>query len=702
MNPLYIIQKIKLLELGISYRWLIPLLITGIYSHAQQTEIVDFIRVEAQVKPIYSEKKVLGTATYTFQTLQRCDSIFLDAVDVNLLKVNSKKKISITSTNKKIWLVSNFIPYKTYTVSFSYDATPKQALYFTGDQIWTQGQGKYTSHWLPSLDDMNDKIEFDLSIVAPKDKIVIANGNLLNIIEKGNLKTWEFDMKKPMSSYLVAFAVGDFEKKELTSTSDIPIELYYNNLVSNKVESTYRYTTAIFDYLETEIGVPYPWQNYKQVPVHDFMYAGMENTTATFFSEAFVVDSIGFSDRNYVNINAHELAHQWFGNYITETEGTHHWLHEGFATYFALLAERQIFGDDYYYWKLFQSAEQLASISNEGKGESLLNPNSSSLTFYEKGAWALHILKEKVGEEIFKTAIKNYLEKYQFKNVTTDDFISEVEKVYGEKLTDFKSDWLQQSAFKTEQAYQSLMRSNFINEFFKISALRGTTLTNKILELEKALNFPNDFIGQEAVYQLDGEDLSQTIALYKMAFESNNLYVRQAIALSLISIPDELKVEYESLLKDDSYVTQETALGNLWVSFPEEKSKYLNAMDGVMGFQDKNIRQFWLFLALITEDYKPEKKSDQLSELRQYTSPKYGNAIREIALEYLGYLNLWDDAALFNLIDACQHHYWRFQKSSRVILANLIEDDSFRNRLILLGKELDTTSSNFLNKMLYK
>jgi aminopeptidase N len=187
-----------------------------------------------------------------------------------------------------------------------------------------------------------------------------------------------------------------------------------------------------------------------------------------------------------------------------------------------------------------------------------------------------------------------------------------------------------------------------------------------------------------------------------MAFESNNLYVRQAIALSLISIPDELKVEYESLLKDDSYVTQETALGNLWVSFPEEKSKYLNAMDGVMGFQDKNIRQFWLFLALITEDYKPEKKSDQLSELRQYTSPKYGNAIREIALEYLGYLNLWDDAALFNLIDACQHHYWRFQKSSRVILANLIEDDSFRNRLILLGKELDTTSSNFLNKMLYK
>lgn len=62
------------------------------------------------------------------------------------------------------------------------------------------------------------------------------------------------------------------------------------------------------------------------------------------------------------------MAHQWFGNLVTETEGKHHWLHEGFATYYALLAERALFGTDYYYWKLFQSAEQLKALSEEGKG----------------------------------------------------------------------------------------------------------------------------------------------------------------------------------------------------------------------------------------------------------------------------------------------------------------------------------------------
>ena len=669
-------------------------------SFSQQTETVDFIRIEALIRPIYSEKKVSANATYSFKILQKCDSVYLDAINIKLLNTYSEDKIDIHSTENKIWLVSNFKANKTYSVSFSYEAIPKRALYFTDNQIWTQGQGKYTSNWLPSIDDMNDKIEFDLSILAPKDKTVIANGKTNSIIELDSLNTWDFHMKKPMSSYLVAFAIGDFKKNTMTSFTGIQIELYYKPQDSLKVEPTYRYTKKIFDFLETEIGIPFPWQNYKQVPVHDFLYAGMENTTATFFSEAFVVDSTGFADRNYVNVNAHELAHQWFGNLVTETEGTHHWLHEGFATYYAHLAEKEIFGEDYYYWKMFQSAEQLSALSNEGKGETLVNSKASSLTFYEKGAWALHILNEIVGEEVFKQAVKNYLERHQYKNVTTNDFITEVEQVYGKELTDFKKDWLLQSAFKAEQAYQSLIKSPFINEYFKVSALRGTSLTLKIEELKKALVFPNDFIGQEVVYQLEGEPLLLSESLYKKAFLSNNLYVRQAISLSLISVPRELKFEYEILLKDESYVTQEAAMGNLWVSFPEDKVRYLDLMDGVQGFQDKNIRQFWLFLALLTENYKPTKRIDFINELKHYSSSGFGHSVREIAFEYTGYLNMWDNETLLNLVNASQHHYWRFQKSSREILKALLEDENYREQLILLRKDLDATSSKFLERML--
>lgn len=670
------------------------------FVFAQQAEIVDFISVEGTVTPSLVDNSVSGNVTYVFEVKKKCDSIFLDGVGIILHRVNSENNIKITSENKKIWLVSKFKPNKTYSVSFKYKVFPKQALYFLGNEMWTQGQGKYTSNWLPSLDDMNDKMIFSISYIVPTDKTVIANGKLMTIVDNENSKTWNFKMNNPMSSYLVGFAVGEFMHRKFESENGIPIELYFPIQDSIKYEPTYRYSKQIFDFLENEIGTPYPWQNYKQVPVKDFMYAGMENTTATFFSDAFIVDSIGFVDRNYVNVNAHELAHQWFGNYITETSSENHWLHEGFASYYALLAEKEVFEEDYYYWKLFQSAEQLKALSEEGKGESLTSPKASSLTYYEKGAWALHILREKVGNSVFRTSVINYLEKYKFQNVTTNNFLSEVEKVYGKNLDDFKRDWIEQSAFMSEQVYQSLIKSDFINEYFKISALRETPISLKIKELDKALTMPNDFIGQEAVYQLEDEPLTMAIPLYKKAFKSNNVFVRQAIALSLSKIPEDLKTEYESLLKDESYVTQEAALANLWVSFPENRSNYLDELNEVIGFQDKNIRQFWLVLALITEDYKISEKGKFIAELKQYTSPDYGNSVREKALDYVNYMDLWDQESLNNLIDACQHHYWRFRKSSRVILKNLLKNKEYKSQLLLIGENLDEPSSKFLNRIM--
>ena len=140
-----------------------------------------------------------------------------------------------------------------------------------------------------------------------------------------------------------------------------------------------------------------------------------------------MVDEIGFVDRNYVNVNAHELAHQWFGDLVTETMSDHHWLQEGFATYYALLAEREIFGDDYFYYKLYESAEQLRELSDAGKGQQLVAAGGSSLTYYQKGAWAVHILRELVGEDAFAKALKTYLTKYAYKNVTTTLFMEEVQ-----------------------------------------------------------------------------------------------------------------------------------------------------------------------------------------------------------------------------------------------------------------------------------
>ncbi|MBL4662929.1 MAG: hypothetical protein JKY22_05100 [Flavobacteriaceae bacterium] len=322
---------------------------------SQQIETADFIRIGGNIEVYPSQERVVGNLIVQFKVLQKTDSVFMDAVNMKVL-ANLSKGVTVSSSEKKIWFVGDFEAGKEYVAEFSYETYPKQTFYFTRDQFWTQGQGKYTSHWLPSLDDMNDKIEFDMEYTISNRNPVIANGEMYNVESVGEKATWSFDMQHPMASYLVAVASGDFIEKKLTSASGVPMELYIRSEDSLKIEPTFRYSKEVFDFLETEIGVPYPWVDYKQVPVRDFLYAGMENTTATIFSEAFVVDSIGYNDRNYVNVNAHELAHQWFGNLVTETEGTHHWLHEGFATYYALLAGREIFGDDYYYWKLLQTA----------------------------------------------------------------------------------------------------------------------------------------------------------------------------------------------------------------------------------------------------------------------------------------------------------------------------------------------------------
>lgn len=651
--------------------------------HAQQTEFVDFLRMEAVVAPNMSEKSIDGKVQLTFKILKQTDSIFLDAIKMSL-RNTIVEDIAISASEDKIWLVGDFQSGHEYTTFFQYEAFPKQSLYFTEDQIWTQGQGKYTSHWLPSIDEMNDKIEFDLKVVAPINKTVIANGRKQDVQKLQHATVWNFDMVYPMSSYLVAFVIGDFDHKTEVSASGIPMEFYFRYEDSLKAEPTYRYSKVIFDFLEKEIGVPYPWQDYKQVPVRDFLYAGMENTTATIFSEAFVVDSIGYNDRNYVNVNAHELAHQWFGNLVTETSGTHHWLQEGFATYYAHLVEKELFGDDFFYWTIYNTAEQLKLQSDSGRGEALVNPQASSLTFYEKGAWALLMLRELIGDEAFKSAVKSYLNTYKFQNVSTSDFVSEVKAATTVDISSWEQDWIYQSAFKAEQALAFLSKSPFIEQYFRCSALRQLPFAEKKQELNRFFDLKNEFVQQEVIYQLDEESMEETMALFKKGFQTDNLYVRQAIALSLVEIPEALKNDYETLLDDPSYVTREAALFNLWSNFPENRKAYLNQLDGAIGFQDKSLRQLWLAIAIITEGFREAQKSDYVEELRRYTSPDFSFEVRQRAFGYIHELKLYNDDVIKNLVNAATHHNWRFRNESRTLLDEVLKIPGTRESLLAI------------------
>ncbi|MFP2994993.1 M1 family metallopeptidase [Spongiivirga sp. MCCC 1A20706] len=694
--------------------FLLLFLICSNWLQAQQTSVVDFKHIHATLNIDVLNEKVAGSINASFTIIKDTTVVYLDARNMSVLDIDEMDEVIVTNDSGKIYLKGNFKRGNTYNASFSYAANPKKTMYFFGwgtdsdvKQVWTQGQGKYTSHWLPSLDDMNDKIEFDLSIRFDKDYQVIANGKLAESKMVGNQLEWHYDMTQPMSSYLVALAIGNFEKQELLSDSGIPLVNYYHPKDVDKVEPTYRYTKMMFDFLENEIGITYPWQNYKQVPVRDFLYAGMENTGTTIFANSFMIDSIGFVDQNYVNVSAHELAHQWFGNLVTETSGKHHWLHEGFATYYALLAERKIFGEAYYSLRLYESALQLNQMSAQGKGESLVNPKASSLTFYQKGAWALHMLREEVGDDAFKAAVKKYLKLYEFKNVTTNDFIAEVELASGKDLVEFVEQWLQSKQFPYEEAMASLISQPdfFIDRLFEVTQNEFQHSSKKKSQeryqffkgvLEKDVYYP---IKSEVIDQIKDDVVPFRNNLLKQALATNDLKLRQHIVSVLNEIPSELQADFESLLDDKSYITVENTLFKLWANFPDMRATYLDKTRGQVGFENKNIRTLWLALALVTQDYEDEKKAGWYQELSSYTAPKYGFETRENAFRYLIELSGFNDQNLLDLINASTHPNWRFASFAKKTLQSLLNDGTWQERITKLSSKLSLEEEEILKQL---
>tara|TARA_B100001059_G_C17837443_1_gene589208 strand:- start:6037 stop:8133 length:2097 start_codon:yes stop_codon:yes gene_type:complete len=659
--------------LNLFMRYLLVLFITFLClsAKAQQTEFIDFISIKAEVG-FEKDNTVKGKAKYIYKVLKPFDSLFIDAVNMEIINFyDDHYDLDFEYNGKQIVYKPTFKANTYHELNIEYTVKPKKALYFTekedSNQIWTQGQGKYTSHWLPSIDDMNDKIEFDLSITYHKDYQVIANGLLVEKKVNDSTITWHYDMQKPMSSYLVALAIGKYDTRVITSKSGIPIELYYYPEDSLKVEPTYRYTKQMFDFLEDEIGVSYPWQNYKQVPVKDFLYSGMENTSCTIFSDDFMIDDISFVDKNYVNVNAHELAHQWFGDLVTETSGTHHWLQEGFATYYALLAERDVFGDDYYYWRLYEYAEELMEQQKAGEGTMLLDPKSSSTTFYKKGAWVLHMLRERVGDKAFKKAVKSYLNTYAFKNVETENFIVEVEKASGQDLTDFVDLWLKSKLLPYDVMIEELKSvSDAVNGYLQIDC---EAYSSKCSDYLTSYLFDNAKI--KVVSQMPNK-------IQAKDFE-NSVKVRQAIAQHVRKIPLALQSEYESLLQDKSYTTIEAALYNLWANFPRKRNLYLDQTKKVYGFNNYNVRVLWLALAIATPDYESNNTEAFYNELVQYTDSKNSFTLRQNAFDTLASLGLFNEKALVNLIEASKHYNWRFKSFAKQLLELLSENEKYKS-----------------------
>ena len=680
------------------------LLLFSIISWSQQTTKVDFTECHAKVTPDFNLRKVAGKVVYHFKVLQPIDTIRLDAKGMNFDKVKiNNKPVNFKNNQKELLLFEGFKKGNN-SVSFSYTAFPKQTIYFTGQgetaQIWTQGQGKYTSHWMPSFDDVNEKVVFNLQVISPHNFVAIANGVLQKSMPVDQqLKSWLYQMQKPMSSYLLAFVIGDFRNKVIASKSGIPLQFFIQPKDTAKFDATYRHSNQIFDYLEKEIGFKYPWQVYKQIPVEDFLYAGMENTSCTIFAQDYVVDDIGFNDRNYVNVNAHELAHQWFGDVVTAKSGKHHWLQEGFATYYALLAEREVFGDDYFYHQLYRISLQLR---NAAKTDTIpvMNEKASSLSFYQKGAWALHTIREAIGPKLFQKAVKSYLKKYRFKNVETDDFLAAIKKEAPTfDIQKFKKNWLEDYHFQTEEANALLRKSPFMQQLFETQQLRKKSLAenkSKFLEiLQSDVFYP---IKTEILYQLKDFAFAEKAELLTLALQTNDVKVRQAVAEFAGEIPVSFQSSYETLLDDASYDTREIAFMTLWKTFPENQAKYLEKAKHWIGGNDKSLRIMYLTFALLSADN--QNNESLYAELVSYTAPTFESSVRQNAITNALSINPKDSAVLKNLVNATLHHKRQFSKFGRDKIRQLLKKEGYADLFQSILPSLSESEVIQLQKLL--
>lgn len=398
---------------------------------------------------------VKGQVTHYFKPLRKSlDSIFFDApkIDVKTVFLNGKKVnfktneagVTIYCDKPLAWETSD-------SIRIQYEAKPKKGIYFIGwndknnlsrKQIWTQGQGVDNRYWIPMWDDLNDKMITETIVRFDQKYKVLSNGTkAMERLNKDGTKTWHYKMTKPHASYLLMLGIGNYEIKEAKSKSGVPLKMYYYPEHADRVEYIYKHTADIMNFFESEIGVPYPWESYSQIPVQDFMYGAMENTTATVYGDFFCADKRSFNDRNYVSVNAHEMAHQWFGDMVTARCEPHHWLQESFATHYNMLAEREIFGQDHFDWAR-RNSQNSALEADSKDWYPVASSKAGSTRFYPKGAIVLNTLKYVTGREEFNKAIKYYLLKHAYKNVDSHDLLVAFEESLGMSLGWFWEEWL--------------------------------------------------------------------------------------------------------------------------------------------------------------------------------------------------------------------------------------------------------------------
>jgi aminopeptidase N len=422
--------------------------------------MVDILHVAIDVTPDFKARTIRGVTSIRFAPIARAlEEFSLDAVDLRVSSVAANTAISSYSvTNEKIAITFRppIPPGQETTVVVTYEAEPKRGLYFRTPELgypeqdthlFSQGESHEAPHWFPSYDYPNERSTSEVTCRVPQNMTVLSNGSLISekVDPNTNLKAVTWLQSKPHVNYLIALAAGRFAKIE-GRHGNVPLAFYTPASMIELAQRSFEGTADMVAFYEKEIGIPYPWNKYDQVVVRDFVAGGMENTTLTILTDSTLFTDQTESIRSSQSLVAHELVHQWFGDYVTCKDWSHLWLNEGFATYYEDLYDGHRNGRDSLLYGLYQSAQGILRnrpverpIVWRGYGDAREQFDYRS---YSKGGWVLHMLRTELGEDLFRQCIKTYMERNALGCVQTTDLSSVIEALSGRSFDRFFDQWV--------------------------------------------------------------------------------------------------------------------------------------------------------------------------------------------------------------------------------------------------------------------
>ena len=445
-------------------------------------------------------------------TARKDKGMMVDAVSINNTAVgytheNDELIISLPAPSTK---------NQTITFTIQYHGVPFDGLRIgatkLGDRsFFNENWPNRGRHWLPIVDHPHDKATSEFIVKAPSHYKVVSNGLLLEESELGNntrLTHWKQSV--PVSSWLFVLGVADFAVKYVDEFKGKSIQTWV--YAKNREAGFYDFdepTKKVLEFYSNYVG-PYAYEKLANIQTPS-VNGGMETSSAIFYGEDLVT---GKRDERTRNVVIHEIAHQWFGNAVTETTWDDAWLSEGFATFFTLLFIENEYGKEEYTKGIIKARKTVYDLSAKMPNFSIVSERTaekeqvtSGIT-YQKGAWVLHMLRNLIGEKNFKKGIQNYYAKYFNANTSTDEFRAEMEKAAGKDLKLFFKQWLYQPINPTinaswtynastkklnvhlSQAQQFLYNVPVEIGYYKKGSSTPTILTMNLKEKDQVFSFP--------------------------------------------------------------------------------------------------------------------------------------------------------------------------------------------------------------------